>query len=141
MAINDEHKTKELIKKHEGVRLKPYRCTSGRLTIGAGRNLEDTGITEEEAMFLFGNDYDRVVRECSSEFSFFEKLNPARRAVIISMAFNMGTAGLSKFWKMAAAIECGDYITAAAEMINSKWSKQVGQRAIELAEMMKTGNF
>ena len=42
----------EQIKKHEGLELKVYTCTAGRLTIGYGRNLEDRGITEEEALYL-----------------------------------------------------------------------------------------
>ena len=35
---------------HEGLEQKVYRCTAGKLTIGVGRNLEDKGITEEEAL-------------------------------------------------------------------------------------------
>lgn len=45
----------------EGLKLKPYRCTSNKLTIGIGRNLDDNGITEAEARYLLHNDLGRAV--------------------------------------------------------------------------------
>ena len=47
------------LKRHESLELKPYKCTSGKLTIGVGRNLEDIGITEQEAELLLLNDIGR----------------------------------------------------------------------------------
>lgn len=47
---------KDMLIRHEGLKLKPYRDTVGKLTIGAGRNLNDLGISEREAMFLLDND-------------------------------------------------------------------------------------
>ena len=46
----------ESLKSQEGLRCKPYKCTSGKLTIGYGRNLEDVGISQKEAEYLFEND-------------------------------------------------------------------------------------
>ena len=43
---------------HEGLRLKPYKCTSGALTIGYGRNLDARGITEAEAEMMLSHDID-----------------------------------------------------------------------------------
>jgi len=55
------------------------------------------------------------------------------------MAYNLGIAGLNKFRKMWAAIDVADYATAAEEMLDSKWAKQVGVRAIRLSRRMRTG--
>ena len=47
-------------RKHEGLRLYPYNCSEGKLTLGIGRNLDDRGITEEEALYLLNNDIEAV---------------------------------------------------------------------------------
>jgi lysozyme len=44
-----------------------------------------------------------------------------------------------KFENTLALIRSGSYAQAAAEMVKSKWAKQVGKRADRLANMMKTG--
>ena len=130
----------ELIKKHEGLRLKPYKCTAGKLTIGYGRNLEDMGITQEEAEQMLHNDIQNCYSECS-KFSFWNKLNEARQAVLIDMCFNLGITRLKGFKKMLAALEVGAYYRAAAEMLDSKWAREVKTRATELAEIMKKGEI
>ena len=47
---------KDMLIRHEGLKLKPYLCTAGKLTIGVGRNIQDRGITYQEAMMLLEND-------------------------------------------------------------------------------------
>lgn len=125
------------IKKHEGLRLKPYRCTAGKLTIGYGRNLEDNGITEEEAHFLLMNDLKKSWDECCKAFSWISKMDKIRQGVIVELCFNMGLSRLKGFKKMLAACERGDYETASVEMLDSLWARQVGQRAKTLANIMK----
>ena len=122
---------------HEGLRLKPYRCTENKLTIGVGRNIEERGITATEAMFLLKNDIEAVEKELS-RFSWFTKQDEIRRRVLIDMGF-MGVPRLLGFKKMIQALVADDYEKAAAEMLDSKWSRQVGGRAVRLAEMMRTG--
>lgn len=130
-----------LLKKHEGLSLKPYRDTKGLITIGVGRCLDRIGITEAEANYLLSGDLVRVGGHCMKYLPWFRDLNPARKAVIISMAFNLGLAGVLKFNSMIQAIEDKRWALAAAEMLNSKWAQQVGQRAVELAHMMHSGEF
>lgn len=125
------------IKKHEGLRLKPYRCTAGKLTIGYGRNLEDNGITEEEAHFLLMNDLEKSWDECCKAFSWISQMDKIRQGVIVELCFNMGLGRLKGFKKMLAACERGDYEIASVEMLNSLWARQVGQRAKTLANIMK----
>ncbi len=131
----------ERIIRHEGLRLKPYRCTSGKLTIGIGRNLEDNGISEAEAMLLLENDLKRVVHELTSNLPFYGNLEHERRHVLIDMGFNLGISRLLQFKKMLKALEAGNYSEAAKEMLNSKWAKQVGDRATELADVMRSGRW
>ena len=131
----------ELIKLHEGLRLKPYHCTSNKLTIGYGRNLEDRGISDKEAEFLLSNDITQVTIELERKLSCMFSLNEVRRAVLIDMAFNMGVTGLLKFRKTLSCIEAGEYEEAAMEMLDSRWANQVGRRSIRLAEMMRTGKW
>jgi len=127
------------VKFHEGYSGKPYRDTAGKLTIGYGRNLDDAGITEAEAIFMLTSDLRRAEKECISAFKWFGCLNKIRREVIIEMCFNLGLPKLKSFKKMLEAIKEGDYDTAAAEMLNSRWAKQVGRRAETLANLMKRG--
>ncbi len=131
---------RKLLIKHEGLRLRPYRCTAGKLTIGVGRNLEEVGITEAEASAMLDNDIARVLLELRG-LEFFAALDEVRRAVLADMCFNLGFAGLGKFRKMLAAVETGDFTAASAEMLNSRWAVQVGSRAQRLSAMMKTGQW
>jgi lysozyme len=124
---------------HEGERLKPYRCTAGKLTIGIGRNLEDRGISKAEAAYLLGNDIDDHWREVQRALPWVAKLDEVRQRVLLDMAFNLGIAGLLSFKRTLATIEAGDYTRAASMMLDSKWARQVGQRAERLSRMMATG--
>lgn len=122
--------------KHEGLRLKPYRCTAGKLTIGYGRNLEDNGITKAEALTMLRNDIANVKAELE-RLGWWRRLDDTRQDVIANMAFNIGLTRLLTFKRMIAAIEDADYTKAADEMMDSKWAAQVGSRAVELARKMK----
>lgn len=127
-----------LIKKHEGLSLKPYKCTAGKLTIGYGRNIEDKGISQEEAEQMLFND----IQECYAQlihFDFWDKLNGARQAVLLDMCFNLGLPRLKGFKKMLAALGRSDYKTAAKEMLDSKWARDVKTRATELSKIMQKG--
>ncbi len=128
---------KDDIKRQEGLRLKPYIDSVGKLTIGYGRNLDDVGISEAEANSMLDADLRIAINEVQRLFPWLINLSESRKNVIYNMAFNMGLPTLQKFKNMIAAINCGDYITAADEMLNSKWARQVGIRADELANIMR----
>jgi lysozyme len=125
--------------RHEGLRLFPYKDSVGKLTIGVGRNLEDQGITEEEALYLLGNDILQAASDLGKAFPVVFALSQDRYEVLVNMAFNLGISRLSKFKRMWAAIEIGDFNKASEEMLTSKWAVQVGSRATELAEIMRYG--
>ncbi len=128
----------KLIKKHEGLRLTPYRCSSQKITIGWGRNLQDNGITLEEAETMLQHDVGTAIKEAES-LPFFASLNEPRQAVIVDMIFNLGLPRFGMFKKMIAAIEKEHWSIAADEMLNSRWARQVGKRANTLSEMMRFG--
>lgn len=128
---------KDDLKRHEGLRLKPYKDTVGKITIGYGRNLDGVGITEEEADYLLSHDIQIAVSESQQAFTWIVRLSESRQNVIYNMAFNMGIPTLSRFRNMIAAIEKKDYGLAADEMLDSRWAKQVGKRAEELATIMR----
>lgn len=124
---------------HEGERLKPYRCTAGKLTIGVGRNLDDRGITSDESAYLLNNDIDSHWIELLEHLPWVETLDEVRQRVMLDMAFNLGISGLLTFRRTLGHIKAGNYALASSAMLESKWATQVGQRARRLASMMKTG--
>ncbi|MEE8302321.1 MAG: glycoside hydrolase family protein [Candidatus Tectomicrobia bacterium] len=131
----------EMLIRHEGLRLKPYHDTVGKLTIGVGRNLDDVGITREEALMLLDNDIAKVRREVNRAFRWFAQLNPVRKNVVLNMVFNIGLPRFRQFKKTIAAIKAKDWEEAASQMLDSRWARQVGRRARELAAMMKHGRY
>ena len=141
---------------HEGCRLKPYYCTKGKQTIGVGRNLDDNPLTEEEkrvcgdwekgitknaAFYLLRNDIKRTETECKKRIAIYDVLDDERQYALLDMAFNLGVAGVLKFKKMLTAMACGYWEDAAKECLNSKYAKEVGQRAKRIAETIRTGRF
>lgn len=130
---------KDQLIKHEGLAKKVYRCPAGYLTIGIGRNLEAVGITEAEALYLLDNDISRVIKELNLSLPWVLALDSVRLQVVANMCFNLGISRLLGFKKMLAALKISHYEKAADEMVDSKWYNDVGQRAKELVEMMRTG--
>ena len=127
---------KEMLKRHEGLRLFVYECTGGKKTIGYGRNLEDRGITEAEAESMLDNDIEQIGQSLNDTFSFYADLDEVRKAVLIDLAFNIGMAGLKGFRKMLKAIERGDFSEAAIQILDSKYATQVPNRAMDLARQL-----
>jgi lysozyme len=129
-----------MLVRHEGLRLKPYTDTVGKLTIGVGRNLDDVGISEAEAMLLLSNDIS-IARTDAEKFVWFHKLDSVRQDVIIDMIFNLGLPRFLGFKNMLHAVEMANWEEVVAQMLDSKWAKQVGKRADELAQMMLIGEY
>ena len=131
----------EQLKRDEDIKLKPYKDTVGKLTIGIGRNLDDVGISEAEANYLLGNDVAKATSGIRQNLPWADDLNDARMGVLINMAFNMGVSGLLKFPGMLGKLQRKLYDEAAAEMIDSAWYHQVGDRAKRLVTQMQTGEW
>ena len=147
------------LKTHEGFRSRMYMdtCTSGaKETIGYGYNLSanplrlssleinhahTSGMNEVEAERLLKLMISKCTDQLEAAIPFINKLDTVRQDCLINMCFNMGMVGLLKFKKTLLLIEAGDYTKASIEMLNSKWSKDVGNRALELSTQMKSGVY
>tara|TARA_E500000305_G_C3863752_1_gene161860 strand:+ start:93 stop:581 length:489 start_codon:yes stop_codon:yes gene_type:complete len=146
---------------HEGVVLKVYKDSLGIDTIGIGRNLEhrgiedlelahiektmseiyENGITEQDAYFLAHRDIEIVEKELLASRPVVEELDNIRQRVLVDMAFNMGIPRLNRFYRMWSAINELDFKSAAIEMLDSLWARQVKSRSDTLAYAMKHGEF
>jgi len=148
------NRIKAQLVRHEGLRLKPYRCTAGKLTIGIGRNLDDRGISQKEAYAMLERDIQDCEQWLIDEIpEIYNKLDEVRQSVLLNMCISipqsrfaplrepcyLGIKGLLGFNNTLAFIGAGDWERAANGMLASKWAKQVGMRAIELSEMMRKG--
>jgi len=93
-------------------------------------------LSEEQIEFLFQRDLARAIEDAKQYLSNFSEQPSAVKNIIVDMSFNLGMTRLSNFVKLRDALIRKDYKSAAEEMKNSKWYKQVGDRGIELYTMM-----
>lgn len=138
--IPDKEKTIAMLERHEKRVLKPYTDTVGKITIGVGRNLSDRGISDAECDVLRDNDIDAVWTELLKALPWVESLDQPRQRALLDMGFNMGIPTLLTFKNTLALLHSGDYEGASFNMLQSRWAGQVGARAQELAQIIKTGN-
>jgi lysozyme len=132
---------REMIKRHEGVETHAYKCSQNKTTIGVGRNIDPDGgigLSEAEIDYLLNNDINRCIGELSG-FVWFPDLNQERQNAIIDMVFNLGITRFKGFKNAIDAMSKSDFDTAADEFYDSRWAKQVGNRAIEICEMIRKG--
>lgn len=147
------------LRRDEGERLRAYRDSVGKWTIGVGRNLDDVGIrpdeeahlgidtraamangiTADQSAYLLDRDLDHVDAALDKHLPWWRRLDPVRQRVLVNMAFNMGIMGLLGFRNTLRMIEAGSYDLAASNMMASLWARQVKARASRLAVMMRTG--
>ena len=144
-----------LLKRHEGEYRRgglhaAYRCPAGALTIGWGHNLdarplpglgEGSRISDEQASAILRQDLQELAAELDLRLPWWRRLGAARSAVLLDMAYNLGAAGLLGFRRMLEAARRGRFGEAASEMMDSRWAGQVGIRAVELAEQMRSGRW
>ncbi len=104
------NRIKAQLVRHEGLSLKPYRCTAGKLTIGIGRNLDDRGISQTEAYVLLENDIRNCEKQLLDEVpEIYYALNEVRKSVLLNMCFNLGINGLLGFKNTLAFVKAGDW--------------------------------
>lgn len=129
---------------HEGCKLHAYQDSEGWWTIGIGRLIDARkggGISMEEAIYLLGNDIDKALRE-AEKHPWFASLDPVRQNCIVELIFNLGPTRFRQFRRMLAALSTGNYAKAAAELVDSRWSEQVGPiRSRRLMEMLRDGRW
>lgn len=143
----------------EGVRLRAYKDTKGKWTIGIGHNLDDcgtapltrskadvlaNGINQAEIDQLFAHDIAETEADLDGYIPWWRSLDPVRQRVLLNMCFNMGWGagtphGLHTFVNTLGMIQRKEYARAADAMLLSAWAKEVGMRANRLSAMMRNG--
>lgn len=125
----------------DGKPIIPGKLVKGHATIGIGRALDTHGISQAEAQYLYQNDKEAVYSALQHSLDWFGSLDDTRQAVLASMAFQLGIAGLLAFKTTLSLIHAGDYAGAAAAMLQSKWATQTPSRAKMLANTMQYGTI
>lgn len=132
------------LRREEGVVRHAYQDHLGFWTIGCGRLIDQRkggGLSDDEIDYLLTNDINRFTREVMAALPWAASLNAPRQAVLIGMAFQMGTAGLLGFKNTLAAIRDERYAHAAGLMLQSRWAQQTPARARRMARQMDTGEW
>ena len=132
-----------MLKRHEGVRNKVYMCPAGYETIGVGRNISESGLglSEDEVEYLLKNDILRCRNELLGEYDWFENLDSVRQEAMIDLSFNLGQTKLRTFVKALGHLADGNYEEAGRELYNSRWAEQVGDRSLEVCQMIGSGEY
>ena len=132
-----------LLRRDEGFRRAAYYDHLGFLTIGIGRLIDARrggGITEEEALYLLDNDIRSRLSALDAEIPWWKNLDEVRRAVLLSMSFQLGVDGLLSFRATLRAVREKRYGDAADLMLLSKWAQQTPLRAHRLSDAMRSGD-
>jgi len=128
----------------EGLRLHAYQDSVGVWTIGWGHTgpevLPGLTWTSDEAHDGLVADIARTQNQLDARLPWWRTLNDVRQDVIVELAFNLGVGGLLTFHNTLAAVQAGNWQLAASDMLLSKWAKQVGERAMRLANLMEFGH-
>tara|TARA_R110002126_G_C10454203_1_gene499827 strand:- start:1658 stop:2104 length:447 start_codon:yes stop_codon:yes gene_type:complete len=127
---------KQMLVRHEGIRIFPYKCSENYLTISCGRNLETNGISEEEAMYLLDNDIKRVKEELNMNFGAWRTMPEKARMVCIDMTFQMGITGFMKFRKTRQLMEMGLWLESSEEILRSRYNLQTPSRCAENSRLL-----
>ena len=131
-----------LLYRDEGFRRSAYQDHLGYWTIGIGKLIDARkggGVTFEEAVYLLRNEIREKEALIRSVLPWFDELNEVRQCVLLSMAFQMGAAGLFAFRNTLEAVAEKRFGDAADGMLRSRWAQQTPGRALRLSEAMRTG--
>jgi predicted chitinase/uncharacterized Zn-binding protein involved in type VI secretion/GH24 family phage-related lysozyme (muramidase) len=144
-------KLQNFIGRHEGERNVVYKDSLGNPTGGIGHLLSGSPkwkvgdpISKAQITAWFKADLAHAIKGAKQDMgAAFDKLDEARKAVIIDMVFNMGSGseGFGGFTKTIKFIEAEKWGQASADMLHSEWARQVGGRAKEDALIMQSGHF
>jgi len=126
----DKQIIKDRLIDFEAIVLQPYKCASGFLSLGVGRNLDANGISKEEALYLLDNDIELVIHKLDKHWKVWRSFPTAAQYVCIDLVFNMGINAWMSFRKTRAYMELGQWEEASKELLNSKYASQVGRRAL-----------
>ena len=140
-------KLREELKVDEGVKYEIYLDHLGLPTFGIGHLVLDTdpehgepvgtSVTESRVNECFDYDVEIVLGDCRKLYEDFDELPEEVQLIIANMMFNMGRPRLSKFKGMKRGVDTRDWDAAADEMVDSRWYRQVTNRADRLVKRMR----
>ena len=140
-------KLREEIKYDEGSVNKIYLDHLGYPTFGIGHLVLDTdpehgqpvgtAVSNDRVIEAFESDLVGVMSDCERLYPDFGDLPEEAQQVIANMMFNMGRPRLSKFKGMKRGVDARDWNIAADEMIDSRWYRQVTNRADRLVQRIR----
>ena len=140
-------KLREQLKIDEGVKYEVYNDHLGYPTFGIGHLITEadeeygkpvgTLVNEQRVNAVFDSDVAIYISEAKKVFPNLTELPSEVQEVIVNMTFNMGAPRLAKFKKFIAGVNNSDWNTAAVEMMDSRWAKQVGNRAERLRDRIQ----
>ncbi len=129
---------KDWIKSYEAFTAYPCLNTNGTVTIGFGRVLDDKGISEEEGMYLFDNDFSQCKRDLC-QYSWYADKPTHVQAALINMYLSVGLHGLFACTTLFRSLNEEDYTNAALSILESPWAQIYPKRAKDVALMMREG--
>jgi|TARA_B110000093_G_C12824299_1_gene348296 lysozyme len=115
-----------------------YQDTLGIWTVGVGHNIQEKGISQAVMELMLEEDLAEAVSELKRSVSFFSKMPEQVQEALVNLAFNMGIPRLMQFKKTLAYLRDGNFEAAADELLDSRYAEQVGRRADEVADMIRT---
>jgi len=143
----DIEKLREEIKYDEGSVNEIYLDHLGLATFGIGHLVTEwdeeygwevgTPVSEDRCNEVFDSDIQIVLADCEQLYPDFNELPEEVQRIIANMMFNMGRPRLSKFKGMKAGVDARDWNKAADEMVDSRWYRQVTNRAERLVKRMR----
>jgi len=138
-----------MLKKEEGFRARPYYCSENYPTIGYGEKIGGKYEPLPDVCTIEIDAYKKMISMCAANektllnnpdlYRCYFHLNDARKAVMLSIVYQIGIYGLLKFKKLLAALETASYDKAADEMLNSLAARQTPKRWLRNAEQMRSG--
>lgn len=129
---------RETITRHEGSRLDMYQDTLGIWTIGVGHNIQEKGISPKVMEIMLQEDLEEAISELKRSVSFFSRMPEQVQEALVNLSFNMGIPRLMQFRNTLAYLRDGEFGSAADELLDSRYAEQVGHRALEVADMIRT---
>lgn len=133
----DLDRLREMLTKHEGLRLKMYKCTAGKWTIGIGHNIEDKGISEDVAQRMFEEDIAEVIEDITKVIPEFYDLPERIQLVVCDMRFQLGAGGFRSFKNTIKKIRSRDWEGMINGMRASLWYKQTTNRVNDLIALVR----
>lgn len=133
----DLTKIRSQLIQHEGYKTHLYKDSVGLWTIGVGHNIEERGLSDRAIQVILDDDIAEAVADLERNLNYFSELPISCQNALVNLSFNLGIARLLQFKKMLIALKNNDWATAADELLDSRYATQVGQRALDVAEMIR----